>query len=110
MLNHVMSECSLPSSAGNINNTVQWICLQHQQLKEYPLIQAEVYFKSLMLDRLHSLSRMLNVLSYSLCYMLYVLFFPGLGLSLPLGTDYENKKNKLRQELQLDYKYFVATV
>lgn len=43
-------------------------------------------------------------------FMLYVLFFPGLGLSLPLGTDYENKKNKLRQELQLDYKYFVATV
>lgn len=51
-----------------------------------------------------------DVKCFVIQFMLYVLFFPGLGLSLPLGIDYENKKNKLRQELQLDYKYFVATV
>ncbi|XP_070709443.1 centrosome and spindle pole-associated protein 1 [Pempheris klunzingeri] len=32
----------------------------------------------------------------------------GLGLSFLLGTDYERKKNKLQQELQLDYKHYVA--
>ncbi|KAE8279906.1 Centrosome and spindle pole associated protein 1 [Larimichthys crocea] len=32
----------------------------------------------------------------------------GLGLSLLLGTDYERKKYKLQQELQLDYKQHVA--
>lgn len=40
--------------------------------------------------------------------MLYVLYFLGLGLNL--GASYENKKKKLQQELQLDYKYFMATV
>uniref|UniRef100_UPI0037E9B43B centrosome and spindle pole associated protein 1 n=1 Tax=Semicossyphus pulcher TaxID=241346 RepID=UPI0037E9B43B len=33
----------------------------------------------------------------------------GLGLSLPLGTGYERRKNQLKQELQLDYKQYVAT-
>ncbi|XP_070784596.1 centrosome and spindle pole-associated protein 1 [Enoplosus armatus] len=32
----------------------------------------------------------------------------GLGLSLLLGSDYERKKNKLQQELQLEYKHYVA--
>ncbi|XP_067434660.1 centrosome and spindle pole associated protein 1 isoform X1 [Thunnus thynnus] len=32
----------------------------------------------------------------------------GLGLGLVLGTDYERKKQKLQQELQLDYKNYVA--
>ncbi|KAM7369940.1 hypothetical protein PAMP_011228 [Pampus punctatissimus] len=32
-----------------------------------------------------------------------------LGLGLVLGTDYERKKQKLQQELQLDYKHYVAT-
>lgn len=40
--------------------------------------------------------------------MLYALYFLGLGLNL--GTDYENKKKKLQEELQLGYKYFMATV
>lgn len=50
---------------------------------------------------------------YSLChtiYVLYILYSPGLSLSLLLGTDYESKKNKLQQELQLDYKHYVAKV
>ncbi|XP_073344164.1 centrosome and spindle pole-associated protein 1 [Pagrus major] len=33
----------------------------------------------------------------------------GWGLSLMLGTDYESKKHKLKQELQLDYNHFIAT-
>nr|XP_046227260.1 centrosome and spindle pole-associated protein 1 isoform X2 [Scatophagus argus] len=33
----------------------------------------------------------------------------GLGLNLLLGTNYERKKNKLNQDLQLDYKHYVAT-
>uniref|UniRef100_A0AAQ6IQL2 Centrosome and spindle pole-associated protein 1 C-terminal domain-containing protein n=2 Tax=Anabas testudineus TaxID=64144 RepID=A0AAQ6IQL2_ANATE len=32
----------------------------------------------------------------------------GLGLSLLLGADYDKKKQKLQQELQLDYKQYVA--
>uniref|UniRef100_A0A3B4UNE3 Centrosome and spindle pole associated protein 1 n=1 Tax=Seriola dumerili TaxID=41447 RepID=A0A3B4UNE3_SERDU len=32
----------------------------------------------------------------------------GLGFSLLLGTDYEKRKQKLQQELQLDYKQYVA--
>ncbi|XP_034562108.1 centrosome and spindle pole-associated protein 1 isoform X2 [Notolabrus celidotus] len=32
----------------------------------------------------------------------------GLGFSFLLGTDYEKKKHKLQQELQLDYKQHVA--
>lgn len=99
----IMSEYSLQSSAGNINNTVQWICLQHQQLKQYPLLQTEVYFKSL-LDRVHSFSIVFCQ------FMLNILYLPGLGVSLLLRTDHEKKKKILQQELQLDYKYFVAAV
>ncbi|XP_041817863.1 centrosome and spindle pole associated protein 1 [Chelmon rostratus] len=33
----------------------------------------------------------------------------GWGLNLLLGTEYERKKNKLQQELQQDYKHYVAT-
>ncbi|XP_035509088.1 centrosome and spindle pole-associated protein 1 [Morone saxatilis] len=33
----------------------------------------------------------------------------GVGLSLLLGTDYERKKNKLKEELQLDFKHYVST-
>ncbi|XP_030253670.1 centrosome and spindle pole-associated protein 1 isoform X2 [Sparus aurata] len=32
----------------------------------------------------------------------------GLGVSLMLGTDYESKKHKLNQELQLDYQHYIA--
>ncbi|XP_040922248.1 centrosome and spindle pole-associated protein 1 [Toxotes jaculatrix] len=32
----------------------------------------------------------------------------GLGISFLLGTEYERKKQKLQQELQLDYKHYVA--
>lgn len=56
----ILSESCLPSSAGDKKNTVQWIYLKHQQYKEYPQIQAEVRFKSHVLDRLHSLSVVLG--------------------------------------------------
>lgn len=98
-----MSEYFLQSNAGNINNIVQWICLQHQQLKQYPLLQTEVYVKSL-LDRVHSFSIVFCQ------FMLNILYLPGLSVSLLLGTDHEKKKKILQQELQLDYKYFVAAV
>ncbi|XP_039983478.1 centrosome and spindle pole-associated protein 1 [Xiphias gladius] len=32
----------------------------------------------------------------------------GVGISLLLGNDYEKKKQKLQQELQLDYKHYVS--
>jgi len=32
------------------------------------------------------------------------------GLSLPLGEEYERKKQKLMQELRLDYRRFVSEV
>ncbi|XP_024910417.1 centrosome and spindle pole-associated protein 1 isoform X1 [Cynoglossus semilaevis] len=32
----------------------------------------------------------------------------GLGLTLMLGTEYEKKKQKLLQELQLDYKHYIS--
>lgn len=35
---------------------------------------------------------------------------PGLGLTLMLGTEYEKKKQKLLQELQLDYKHYISQV
>lgn len=37
-------------------------------------------------------------------------YFSGLGLILQLGSDYEKKKHKLLQELQLDYKDGAAKV
>lgn len=32
------------------------------------------------------------------------------GLSLPLGEEYERKKQKLQQELRLDYRRFMSEV
>lgn len=43
-------------------------------------------------------------------HVLHVKCFLGLGLSLLLGADYDKKKQKLQQELQLDYKQYVAKV
>nr|XP_020455583.1 centrosome and spindle pole-associated protein 1 isoform X2 [Monopterus albus] len=34
----------------------------------------------------------------------------GLGLSFLLGADYERKKQKLKEELQLDYKQYIAKI
>lgn len=41
-----------------------------------------------------------------------VVLFPeeSFGLSLPLGEEYERKKQKLKQELRLDYRRFVSEV
>lgn len=41
-----------------------------------------------------------------------VFLFPeeSFGLSLPLGEEYERKKQKLKQELRLDYRRFVSEV
>lgn len=89
------------SGGDNINSPIPWICLQHQQHKDSHFILKEVIFKPLILDR-HWTGH------FVIQFILYVLYFLGLGLNL--GTDYENKKKKLQQELQLDYKYFMATV
>lgn len=43
-------------------------------------------------------------------YVLCIVCFQGLDLSFLLGADYERKKQKLQQELQLDYKQYVAKV
>lgn len=41
-----------------------------------------------------------------------VALFPeeSFGLSLPLGEEYERKKQKLKQELRLDYRRFISEV
>lgn len=41
-----------------------------------------------------------------------VVLFPeeSFGLSLPLGEEYEKKKQKLKQELRLDYRHFMSEV
>lgn len=41
-----------------------------------------------------------------------VVLFPeeSFGLSLPLGEEYEKKKQKLKQELRLDYRRFMSEV
>lgn len=39
-----------------------------------------------------------------------MLHFSGLSLTYQLGSDYEKKKRKLLQELQLEYKDYVTKV
>lgn len=56
----------------------------------------------LKVDTLHPLSAVLCNTN--------VVYFTGLGLGFLLGADYDRKKQKLQQELQLDYKRYVATV
>lgn len=43
---------------------------------------------------------------------IYNFLFPeeSLGLSLPLGEEYEKKKQKLQEELRLDYRRFMSEV
>lgn len=41
---------------------------------------------------------------------LYMPYFPGIGLSHLLGTEYERKKQKLQRELQLDYRNYISRV
>lgn len=45
---------------------------------------------------------------FSYCFVM----FPeeSFGLSLPLGQDYEKKKQKLKEELRLDYRRFMFEV
>ncbi len=44
--------------------------------------------------------------------MFHIVLFPeeSFGLSLPLGEEYEKKKQKLKQELRLDYRRFMSEV
>ncbi len=54
-----------------------------------------------------------SVLSHMTLEMFHiVVFFPeeSFGLSLPLGEEYEKKKQKLKQELRLDYRRFMSEV
>lgn len=42
--------------------------------------------------------------------MIYVLTDDSPGLSLPLGEEYERKKQRLKQELRMDYRRYVSQV
>lgn len=46
----------------------------------------------------------------TLCVTYYIVFFTGLGIIFQLGTDYEKKKQKLQNELHLDYIQYIAKV
>lgn len=47
-----------------------------------------------------------------MCVIVYrqLYVFTGPGLSVLLGTEYERKKQKLQEELQLDYKRYIDQV
>lgn len=42
--------------------------------------------------------------------MVYLLTDDSVGLSLPLGEEYERKKQRLKQELRMDYRQYVSQV
>lgn len=55
----------------------------------------------------------LEELTYEFFCFLFVLFFleeEGNSMGLPLGIEYERKKQKLQQELRKDYRHYMAQV